>query len=63
MFDGDMDEESPMIEDTVLPNEATILEQQFNREKKAKIGQIGQIAVPGIMRTGAQGDHLLSHLL
>ncbi|XP_061333236.1 talin-1 isoform X1 [Pezoporus flaviventris] len=46
------DEESPMLEDTVSPKKLTVLQQQFNRVGKA---ELGAVALPAIMRTGAGG--------
>ncbi|NXR71550.1 TLN1 protein, partial [Pycnonotus jocosus] len=46
------DEESTMLEDTVSPKKSTVLQQQFNRVGKA---ELGSVALPAIMRTGAGG--------
>ncbi|NXT76895.1 TLN1 protein, partial [Zapornia atra] len=46
------DEESTMLEDSVSPKKSTVLQQQFNRVGKA---ELGSVALPAIMRTGAGG--------
>ncbi|NXB63428.1 TLN1 protein, partial [Struthidea cinerea] len=46
------DEESTMLEDSVSPKKSTVLQQQFNRTGKA---ELGSVALPAIMRTGAGG--------
>ncbi|NXJ23774.1 TLN1 protein, partial [Dicrurus megarhynchus] len=46
------DEESTMLEDSVSPKKSTVLQQQFNRAGKA---ELGSVALPAIMRTGAGG--------
>ncbi|NXR30433.1 TLN1 protein, partial [Zosterops hypoxanthus] len=46
------DEESTMLEDAVSPKKPTIVQQQFNRVGKA---ELGLVALPAIMRTGAGG--------
>ncbi|XP_041326894.1 talin-1 isoform X2 [Pyrgilauda ruficollis] len=46
------DEESTMLEDTVSPKKSTVVQQQFNRVGKA---ELGSVALPAIMRTGAGG--------
>uniref|UniRef100_A0A8D2NUC9 Talin 1 n=1 Tax=Zosterops lateralis melanops TaxID=1220523 RepID=A0A8D2NUC9_ZOSLA len=46
------DEESTMLEDAVSPKKPTIVQQQFNRVGKA---ELGSVALPAIMRTGAGG--------
>ncbi|NWV57589.1 TLN1 protein, partial [Daphoenositta chrysoptera] len=46
------DEESTMLEDTVSPKKTTVVQQQFNRVGKA---ELGSVALPAIMRTGAGG--------
>nr|XP_041567284.1 talin-1 isoform X1 [Taeniopygia guttata] len=46
------DEESTMLEDTVSPKKPTVMQQQFNRVGKA---ELGSVALPAIMRTGAGG--------
>ncbi|NXC44480.1 TLN1 protein, partial [Penelope pileata] len=46
------DEESTMLEDSVSPKKPTVLQQQFNRVGKA---ELGSVALPAIMRTGAGG--------
>ncbi|XP_072215557.1 talin-1 [Excalfactoria chinensis] len=46
------DEESTMLEDLVSPKKPTVLQQQFNRVGKA---ELGSVALPAIMRTGAGG--------
>ncbi|NXI79230.1 TLN1 protein, partial [Rhipidura dahli] len=46
------DEESTMLEDSVSPKKWTVLQQQFNRAGKA---ELGSVALPAIMRTGAGG--------
>ncbi|NXH13315.1 TLN1 protein, partial [Bucco capensis] len=46
------DEESTMLEDSVSPKKTTVLQQQFNRVGKA---ELGTVALPAIMRTGAGG--------
>ncbi|KAJ7422891.1 Talin-1 [Pitangus sulphuratus] len=46
------DEESTMLEDSVSPKKSTVVQQQFNRVGKA---ELGSVALPAIMRTGAGG--------
>ncbi|XP_036258980.1 talin-1 [Molothrus ater] len=46
------DEESTMLEDSVSPKKSTLLQQQFNHVGKA---EVGLVALPAIMRTGAGG--------
>lgn len=46
------DEESTMLEDSVSPKKSTVLQQQFNHVGKA---ELGSVALPAIMRTGAGG--------
>ncbi|NXQ58384.1 TLN1 protein, partial [Anthoscopus minutus] len=46
------DEESTMLEDSVSPKKLTVMQQQFNRVGKA---ELGTVALPAIMRTGAGG--------
>ncbi|NXN99640.1 TLN1 protein, partial [Rhinopomastus cyanomelas] len=46
------DEESTMLEDSVSPKKSTVLQQQFNHIGKA---ELGSVALPAIMRTGAGG--------
>ncbi|NXF65800.1 TLN1 protein, partial [Ciccaba nigrolineata] len=46
------DEESTMLEDSVSPKKSTVLQQQFNRVGKA---ELGSVALPAIMQTGAGG--------
>ncbi|XP_059347976.1 talin-1 [Ammospiza nelsoni] len=46
------DEESTMLEDSVSPKKSTVMQQQFNRVGKA---ELGSVALPAIMRTGAGG--------
>ncbi|XP_054139324.1 talin-1 [Melozone crissalis] len=46
------DEESTMLEDAVSPKKLTVMQQQFNRVGKA---ELGSVALPAIMRTGAGG--------
>ncbi|NWV76270.1 TLN1 protein, partial [Dasyornis broadbenti] len=46
------DEESTMLEDSVSPKKSTVVQQQFNRAGKA---ELGSVALPAIMRTGAGG--------
>ncbi|NXI37427.1 TLN1 protein, partial [Galbula dea] len=46
------DEESTMLEDTVSPKKTTVVQQQFNHVGKA---ELGLVALPAIMRTGAGG--------
>uniref|UniRef100_A0A8C3P081 Talin 1 n=1 Tax=Cyanoderma ruficeps TaxID=181631 RepID=A0A8C3P081_9PASS len=46
------DEESTMLEDSVSPKRTTVVQQQFNRIGKA---ELGSVALPAIMRTGAGG--------
>ncbi|NXR98257.1 TLN1 protein, partial [Oxylabes madagascariensis] len=46
------DEESTMLEDSVSPKKTTVMQQQFNRVGKA---ELGSVALPAIMRTGAGG--------
>ncbi|NWR89532.1 TLN1 protein, partial [Furnarius figulus] len=46
------DEESTMLEDSVSPKKSTVLQQQFSRAGKA---ELGSVALPAIMRTGAGG--------
>ncbi|KAM6228558.1 talin-1-like isoform 2-T3 [Spheniscus humboldti] len=46
------DEESTMLEDSVSPKKSTVLQQQFNCVGKA---ELGSVALPAIMRTGAGG--------
>ncbi|NWV58939.1 TLN1 protein, partial [Malurus elegans] len=46
------DEESTMLEDSVSPKKSTVMQQQFNRAGKA---ELGSVALPAIMRTGAGG--------
>ncbi|NWT61049.1 TLN1 protein, partial [Erythrocercus mccallii] len=46
------DEESTMLEDSVSPKQSTVVQQQFNRVGKA---ELGSVALPAIMRTGAGG--------
>ncbi|NXO43954.1 TLN1 protein, partial [Locustella ochotensis] len=46
------DEESTMLEDSVSPKKTTVVQQQFNRVGKA---ELGSVALPAIMRTGAGG--------
>ncbi|NXB73674.1 TLN1 protein, partial [Donacobius atricapilla] len=46
------DEESTMLEDSVSPRRTTVVQQQFNRVGKA---ELGSVALPAIMRTGAGG--------
>uniref|UniRef100_A0A8C0B748 FERM domain-containing protein n=1 Tax=Buteo japonicus TaxID=224669 RepID=A0A8C0B748_9AVES len=46
------DEESTMLEDSVSPKKSTVLQQQFNHVGKA---ELGSVALPSIMRTGAGG--------
>ncbi|NWX28670.1 TLN1 protein, partial [Notiomystis cincta] len=46
------DEESTMLEDSVSPKKTTVVQQQFNRAGKA---ELGSVALPAIMRTGAGG--------
>uniref|UniRef100_A0A663N9U3 Talin 1 n=1 Tax=Athene cunicularia TaxID=194338 RepID=A0A663N9U3_ATHCN len=46
------DEESTMLEDSVSPKKSTVLQQQFNRVGKV---ELGSVALPAIMRTGAGG--------
>ncbi|NWX58034.1 TLN1 protein, partial [Promerops cafer] len=46
------DEESTMLEDSVSPKKWTVVQQQFNRVGKA---ELGSVALPAIMRTGAGG--------
>ncbi|NWW32063.1 TLN1 protein, partial [Panurus biarmicus] len=46
------DEESTMLEDSVSPKKSTVVQQQFNRLGKA---ELGSVALPAIMRTGAGG--------
>uniref|UniRef100_A0A7M5V5A6 Talin n=1 Tax=Clytia hemisphaerica TaxID=252671 RepID=A0A7M5V5A6_9CNID len=52
MYDGDYDEESTMLEDTVLPNKATVLSRNSNR---SKMPQSGSVAIPAVIRAGGQG--------
>jgi len=52
LFDGDYDEESTMLEDTVLPNKATVLSRNSN---KSKLPQSGSVAIPAVIRAGGQG--------
>ncbi|PKU37145.1 talihypothetical protein [Limosa lapponica baueri] len=44
------DEESTMLEDSVSPKKLSVLKQQFNHVGKA---ELGSVALPAIMRTGA----------
>ncbi|XP_053788817.1 talin-1 isoform X2 [Vidua chalybeata] len=46
------DEESTMLEDSVSPKKSTVMQQQFNHVGKA---ELGSVALPAIMRTGAGG--------
>ncbi|RMC16559.1 hypothetical protein DUI87_06496 [Hirundo rustica rustica] len=46
------DEESTMLEDSVSPKKSTVVQQQFNHVGKA---ELGSVALPAIMRTGAGG--------
>ncbi|NXF25315.1 TLN1 protein, partial [Rhodinocichla rosea] len=46
------DEESTMLEDSVSPKKLTVVQQQFNHVGKA---ELGSVALPAIMRTGAGG--------
>ncbi|XP_065596100.1 talin-1 isoform X1 [Cyrtonyx montezumae] len=46
------DEESTMLEDSVSPKKSTVVQQQFNCVGKA---ELGSVALPAIMRTGAGG--------
>ncbi|NXV04515.1 TLN1 protein, partial [Cettia cetti] len=46
------DEESTMLEDSVSPKQSTVVQQQFNCVGKA---ELGSVALPAIMRTGAGG--------
>ncbi|KAM6111541.1 talin-1-like [Phoenicopterus ruber ruber] len=46
------DEESTMLEDSVSPKKSTVLQQQFNHVGKV---ELGSVALPAIMRTGAGG--------
>ncbi|NWH91893.1 TLN1 protein, partial [Aegithalos caudatus] len=46
------DEESTMLEDSVSPKQSTVVQQQFNHVGKA---ELGSVALPAIMRTGAGG--------
>ncbi|KAM6293929.1 LOW QUALITY PROTEIN: talin-1-like [Aegotheles albertisi] len=46
------DEESTMLEDSVSPKKSIVLQQQFNHVGKA---ELGSVALPAIMRTGAGG--------
>ncbi|NXG25382.1 TLN1 protein, partial [Grallaria varia] len=46
------DEESTMLEDSVSPKKSQVMQQQFNRAGKA---ELGSVALPAIMRTGAGG--------
>ena len=49
MYDGMDDEESTMLETTVLPSRATVLQHQSN---KAQVPQSGSVALPAVMRGG-----------
>ncbi|XP_066195588.1 talin-1 isoform X1 [Sylvia atricapilla] len=51
-FGPEGDEESTMLEDSVSPKKSTVVQQQFNRVGKA---ELGSVALPAIMRTGAGG--------
>ncbi|NWT02773.1 TLN1 protein, partial [Mionectes macconnelli] len=46
------DEESTMLEDSVSPQKSTVVQQQFNHVGKV---ELGTVALPAIMRTGAGG--------
>ncbi|XP_030048629.1 talin-1 isoform X1 [Microcaecilia unicolor] len=46
------DEESTMLEDSVSPKKSTVLQQQFNQVGRP---EIGSVALPAIMRSGAGG--------
>ncbi|NXA82743.1 TLN1 protein, partial [Thryothorus ludovicianus] len=46
------DEESTMLEDSVSPKKTTVMQQQFNHAGKP---ELGSVALPAIMRTGAGG--------
>ena len=52
MFEGDADESSVMLEDTVLPSRATVLQHQSNRAKQP---ESGNVAIPAVIRAGGQG--------
>ncbi|XP_047132289.1 talin-2 isoform X2 [Hydra vulgaris] len=52
MFEGDGDESSVMLEDTVLPSRATVLQHQSNRAKQP---ESGNVAIPAVIRAGGQG--------
>lgn len=41
-----------MLEDTVLPNKATVLSRNSN---KSKLPQSGSVAIPAVIRAGGQG--------
>ena len=41
-----------MLEDTVLPNKATVLSRNSN---KSKVPQSGSVAIPAVIRAGGQG--------
>ena len=49
---GDYEEESTMLEDSVLPSRATYLQHQTNKQK---MPSSGSVALPAVMRTGGQG--------
>ena len=61
MWQGDYEEESTMLEDSVLPSRATYLQHHADKTGKP---QRGSVAMPGVMRiSGAGGEtNLLTFL-
>eukprot|EP00795_Rhopilema_esculentum_P003811 gene3811-15099_t len=51
---GDYEEESTMLEDSVLPSRATYLQHQTNKQK---MPSSGSVALPAVMRTGGQEQY------
>ncbi len=53
IYTGEYDEESTMLEDSVLPSRATYL--QHNKTKQGK-SQPMSVAVPAVIRPGSMGE-------
>lgn len=54
MYENDEDENSPILEEHVVPNKATVLQRQTNF---AKNPTTGSVALPAVLRPGGQGPN------